>query len=194
MIPWILIIVGILCIIIGILGLVSLFIYLPLKEKFEVVYDREYDFIRARLDSDIQKYVDHKKMELIYIFLISCIMGMLMFFAGIYLGYSAEGEGFWFYKKFYPESVTNQVWDAINEDGQFVSEDGKAYTYYILISGKEISLSGEVCIDLQQLKGKLSVIRKENTVMLIDSFSVASTYHSIEALLNELGIEYEETR
>ena len=194
MIHWILIIVGVLCIIGGILGLLSLFIYLPLKEKFEIVYDREYDFIRARLDSNIQNYVDHNKVDLIYIYLISCVMGIIMFFAGIYLGYSAEGEGFWFYKKFYPESAINQVWDAINEDGQFVSEDGKAYTHYILISGKEISLSGEPCIDLQELKSRLSIIRKENTVMLIDSFAVASTYHSIEALLNELGIEYEETR
>lgn len=194
MIPWILIVVGVLCIIIGILGLLSLFIYLPLKEKFEVVYDREYDFIRARLDSDIQKYVDHKKMELIHIFLISCIMGILMFLSGMYLGYLAQGEDFWLYKKFYAEKDTSQVWDAINEDGQFVSENGKAYTYYILISGKEISLSGELCIDLQQLKSKLSVIKKQNTVMLIDSFAVASTYHSIELLLNELGIEYEETR
>ena len=194
MIPWILIIVGVLCIVVGILGLLSLFIYLPLKEKFEVVYDREYDFIRARLDSDIQKYVDHKKMELVHIFLISCIMGILMFLSGFYLGYLAQGEDFWLYKKFYAQKDTSQVWDDINENGQFVSSDGKAYTYYILISGKEISFSGESCVDLQNLKSRLLAIRKENTVIVIDSFAVASIYHSIESLLNELGIEYEETR
>ena len=62
-----------------------------------------------------------------------------------------------------------------------------------LMSGKEIVFSGEKCEGLEDLKRKLSRIRRENTVILIDSFAAASTYHAVEDMLNELGIEYEET-
>ena len=194
MIPWCFIIVGVIATIIGVIGILSLFVWLPIKEKFEIVYDRETEFIRARLDSKIHGLVERNIRELRNLFCVCCIMGPSIFLAGIYLGYAAEGEGFWFYKKFYPEAITNQVWDEINEEGQFVAADGKVYTYYILISGKDISLSGEKCADVAELENRLSKIRRENTVILIDSFAVSSAYHSVETALNELGIEYEETR
>ena len=194
MIPWIFIIVGVIVTLIGVIGLLSLYVWIPIKEKFEIVYDRETEFIRARLDSDIQKFVDYTTKQLRNVFIISFFMGPILFFSGVYLGYAAVGEEFWFYKKLFPQAVTNQVWDKINEQGQFISEDGTAYTYYILVSGKEISLSGEECQDSVDLKNRLSQIRRENTVMIIDSFAVSSTYQSVKNLLNELGIEYEETR
>lgn len=194
MIPWIFIIVGVIVTLIGVIGLLSLYVWIPIKEKFEIVYDRETEFIRARLDSDIQKFVDYTTKQLRNVFIISFFMGPILFFSGVYLGYAAVGEEFWFYKKLFPQAVTNQVWDKINEQGQFIAEDGTAYTYYILVSGKEISLSGEECQDSVDLKNRLSQIRRENTVMIIDSFAVSSTYQSVKNLLNELGIEYEETR
>ena len=194
MIPWIFIIVGAIATLIGVIGLLSLYIWIPIKEKFEIVYDRETEFIRARLDTDIQKFVHYTTKQLRNVFLISFFMGPILFFSGVYLGYAAVGEEFWFYKKLFPQAVTNQVWDKINEQGQFVAEDGNAYTYYILVSGKEISLSGENCPDYADLKERLSKIRRENTVMIIDSFAVSSSYQSVKKLLNELGIEYEETR
>lgn len=194
MIPWIFIIVGVIVTLIGVIGLLSLYVWIPIKEKFEIVYDRETEFIRARLDSDIQKFVDYTTKQLRNVFLISFFMGPILFFSGVYLGYAAVGEEFWFYKKLFPQAVTNQVWDKINEQGQFIAEDSTAYTYYILVSGKEISLSGEECQDSVDLKNRLSQIRRENTVMIIDSFAVSSTYQSVKNLLNELGIEYEETR
>ena len=75
-----------------------------------------------------------------------------------------------------------------------MADDGRAYTYYILVSGKDISLCGETCRDYADLQEKVSQIRRENTVMIIDSFAVSSVYQSVKNLLNELGIEYEETR
>lgn len=193
MIPRILIIVGALLVIGGAIGLLSLLL-LPIKERLEVVYDREYDFIRSRLDSSILRYVRAEKRHLARDFAISIMLGVMMFFVGFYLGFAAEGDGFWFYEQFYPQEAANQVWDEINENGQFVAADGQAYTYYILVSGKEVSLSGETCADLSDLKSRLSAIRRENTVILIDSFAVASVYHAIEDMLKELGIKYEETQ
>lgn len=117
-----------------------------------------------------------------------------MFFAGFYLGYAAKGDGFWLYRKLFPNRIVVHTWDEINENGQYVSEDGKAYTYYVLVSGDEISLSGEPCADLAELKNKLTEIKRENTVMIVDSFAVSATYHGVKKLLNEIGIDYEETR
>ena len=194
MIPWILIIVGAIFTIIGVIGLFRLYIILPISEKDRIVFKRDRDFIFARLDSRIQNVVDDNARQLKSAFIIFCFIGIMMFVAGIYFGYAAEGEGFWFYKKFYPEAAANQVWDELNEQGQFVAEDGKAYTYYILVSGNKISLSGEECQDYSDLKERLSKINRENTVIIIDSFAVSSTYKSVRNCLNELGIKYEETR
>ena len=193
MIARILVIVGALLIIGGVLGLLSLLL-LPIKERFEVVYDKEQDYIRARLDRGIARYVKGEAKKLARDFALVALMGILMFFIGFYLGFTAEGDGFWFYEQFYPQEAASQVWDKLNEEGQFVATDGQAYTYYILVSGKEISLGGKSCTDLADLKDRLSAIRRENTVILIDSFAVASVYHAIEDMLEELGIKYEETQ
>ena len=193
MIPWILMIAGAVAFILGVCGLIRLFIYLPLKENFRIS-DRDKDFIQTILDSKMQYVVETKRKQMGIAFLILFFIGSMMFLSGFYLGYAAQGEGFWLYQKLYPQASANQVWDELNEEGQFVSESGKAYTYYIVISGKEISLRGEPCSDYNDLKEKLSQIRKENTVMVIDSFAVSSTYHSVENILNELGLSYEETR
>lgn len=193
MIPWILIVMGGLLTVGGGLGLLSM-VFLPIKERLEIVYNREYDYILSRMNPGARRQVRMEKARLTRDFVIAFFTGLMMFFSGIYLGFAEKGQGFWFYKKFYPGGDKSQVWDDINEDGQFMSEDGKAYTYYILVSGKEVALRGEPCADMGELKSRLSSIQRENTVVLIDSFAVSSTYHSVEDLLNELGIGYEEAR
>ena len=119
--------------------LLSLYIYLPLKEKFEIVYDRDKEFIKARVDSETQYTVSYYRKQLQTLFLISFSIGWMMLLSGFYLGYAAQGEGFWLYQKLYPQASTNQVWDELNEEGQFVSESGKVYTYYIVIIEKNLT-------------------------------------------------------
>lgn len=193
MIPWILIIAGALLTVLGVLGLISLLL-LPIFERFEVVYEKEKEIIQSRTDPEFAKHVWYEKRHLIRDFIICVFAGILMFFAGFYLGYAAKGDGFWLYRKLFPNRIAVHTWDEINENGQYVSEDGKAYTYYVLVSGDEISLSGEPCADLAELKNKLTEIKRENTVMIVDSFAVSATYHGVKKLLNEIGIDYEETR
>ncbi len=193
MIPWTLIIVGALCTVFGVLGLISLWL-LPIFERFEVVYDKDKEILSARMDPEVGKHVWYEKKHLSRDFTICIFAGILMFFAGFYLGYAAKGDGFWLYRKLFPDRIVVHTWDEINENGQYVDDTGRAYTYYILVSGDEVSLSGEPCADLTELKSKLSEIKRQNTVMVIDSFAVASTYHGVEAMLNEMGIDYEETR
>ena len=117
-----------------------------------------------------------------------------MFFAGFSLGYAAKGDGFWLYRKLFPDRIVVHTWDEINENGQYVADDGRAFTYYVLVSGDKVSLSGEPCADLEDLEKRLTEIKRENTVIIIDSFAVSSTYRGVEKMLNEMGIDYEETR
>jgi len=194
MIPWTLIILGALCIIIGVLGILALLL-LPIAERFEIVFDKDKDIVQARIDAKVGKIVWNEKRHLTRDFIICIFAGLLMFFAGMYLGYAAKGESFWPYRKLFPNRVAQvQVWDELNDAGQFVANDGTAYTYYILVSGNDVSLSGEMCADLNDLQRRLSAIKRENTVIIIDSFAVSSTYHGVEKMLNELGIAYEETK
>lgn len=193
MIPWTLIIVGALCAVIGVLGLAALLL-LPIAERFEIVFDKDKEIISARLDKNVGKIVWHEKKQLTRDFTICLFAGIMMFLSGFYLGYAAKGENFWLYQKLFPGRITVQAWDEINENGQYVASDGTAYTYYILISGSKISLSGEACSDLDDLQKRLSAIRRENTVIIIDSFAASSIYHVVEDMLDELGIEYEETK
>ena len=198
MIPWILMIIGAAAVLFGVYGLFIWYIWSPLKERLPDSKS-EKTLIHALLIHENQRLglqYDDKitRKQSGTVFLIIFLLGLLSAFSGFYLGYAAQGEGFWLYQKLYPQASANQVWDELNDEGQFVAESGKAYTYYIVISGKEISLCGEPCADYNDLKEKLAQIRKENTVMVIDSFAVSSTYHSVENILNELGLTYEETR
>ena len=193
MIPWILIIIGSLCTVLGIVGLIALLV-LPIFERFELVFDKEKEIYQSRTDQAFAKLVWYEKRRLTRDFIICIFVGILMFFAGFYLGYAAKGEGFWLYRKLFPNQIAVHTWDEINENGQYVSEDGRAYTYYVLVSGDKVSLSGEPCANLEELKIKLTGIKRENTVMIIDSFAVSSAYWGVKTLLNEMGMDYEETR
>lgn len=193
MIPWTLIIIGALLTVFGVLGWISLFV-LPFFERFEVVYDKDKEILAARMDPEVGKQVWYEKKHLKRDFTICIFTGSLLFFAGLYLGYAAKGDGFWLYRKLFPDRIVVHTWDEINESGQYVSDDGRAFTYYVLISGDKVSLSGEPCADMEELQKRLTEIKRENTVMIIDSFAVSATYRGVKAMLNEMGIDYEETR
>jgi len=194
MIPWTLIIAGVLFTIGGALVLLML-LFLPIYERFEVVFDKDKEVVQSRTDVTFMKVVQREKKRLTRDSIICVFAGILMFFAGLYLGYAAKGAGFWPYKMLFPEkAVTAQVWDKINADGQFVDTDGTAYTYYILVSGDDVSLSGEPCTDLADLKKRLAEIKRENTVIIYDSFAISSSYRGVVKILDELGITYEETK
>ena len=193
MIPWIFIIIGVLFTVFGVLGWISLFV-LPFFERLEVVYDKDKEIIQSRIDPEVGKHVWYEKKHLKRDFTACIFMGILLFCFGLYWGYATEGDGFWLYRKLFPNRIAVQTWDSINENGQYVFEDGRAFTYYVLVSGDKVSLSGESCADLEELKTKLTGINRENTVIIIDSFAVSSIYHGVEKLLSEMGIDYEEMR
>ena len=197
MIPWTLIIIGALCTIVGVLGIIALLL-LPIADRFEIVFDKDKDIVQSRLDAKVGRIVREEQKRLTRDFVICIFAGVLMFFAGVYLGYAAKGEGFWPYRKLFANNIAEQekwqVSDRFNEAGQYVAEDGKTYTYYVIIDGEKITFSGVKCAGLEELEVKLSEIRRENTIILYDRFAVSSIYHGVEDMLNKLGFDYEETQ
>lgn len=196
MIPWTLIILGALCTIVGVLGLAALLL-LPIFERFEIVFDKDKDIVQARTDAKVGKIVWEEKRHLTRDFIICIFVGILMFFAGMYLGYAAKGDSFWPYRKMFPSMAANSMIpesDKINENGQFISAEGRTYNYYIYVDGNNISFKGEPCADLEDLKHKLAEIRRDNTVAIYDDFAVSSTYRAVKKMLDELGIAYEEAK
>ena len=201
MIPWTLIIAGALCGTVGIIGLLALLL-LPIADRFEIVFDKDKEVISARTDNTVKKIVRSEKRKLTRDFIILVFAGVLMFFVGIYLGYAAKGTGFWPYRKLFPAEAAKQeaqlererYFDKLNADGQFVAEDGKTYTYYVIIDGEEISFCGQKYADTAALRAELEKVKRANTVMVFDDFAVSSIYHDVTELLSELGIDYEETR
>jgi len=153
-------------------------------------------------DNTVKKIVRSEKRKLTRDFIILVFAGVLMFFAGIYLGYAAKGTGFWPYRKLFPAEAAKQeaqlererYFDKLNADGQFVAEDGKTYTYYVIIDGEEISFCGQKYADTAALRAELEKVKRANTVMVFDDFAVSSIYHDVTELLSELGIDYEETK
>lgn len=87
-------------------------------------------------------------------------------------------------------NAAEEKWDRLTDDGKYKAADGSEYIYCILISGKEYEFNGEPCKDISEIKEKLSEIKKQNTVLIVDHYAVSSYYHDVEDLLKELGISY----
>lgn len=189
MIPYICVIVGILLILLSIVGFIRLS-FLPISRMKGVVFEREDDFLKYE-SRDGKKYFKKNLKQLILIYAILFVLGVTIFFVGEYLGYAAKGDSFWFYEQIFGPDIKPDHWDKITEDGKYIANDGNEYTYYILISGEDYIFSGINCANFEELENNVKEIRRENTVILVDSFAVASKYHAAEKLLKELGIKYE---
>lgn len=186
MIPIFLMISGVLAAFCGLLILIRALIVSWWKRKFRSIdgeMELEDNYINRR---NRRRDIRHVSS----IGLTWFILGAVMFFSGWYLGYADKGDGFFFNKLLYGEEAV-ACWDSINDEGQYVDENGNIYSYYLVVRGNEFEFCGEKCDSIETVKQKLNSIRRENTVMLIDSFAVASQYIAAKDLLNELGIKYE---
>ena len=123
---------------------------------------------------------------------IGCVLlGALLILAGWAWGFNRQGDGFWLNRYLSGEQGISDKWDRISESGSFIAEDGTEYPYYLLIQGNTYEFSGEVCADIEDVQEQLTKMKRENTVMLIDSFAVSSKIKEAEKMLKEMGIKYE---
>ena len=123
--------------------------------------------------------------------LITAICGITAIIIGIFLLSSDRHGGIAPYYDPSEGTVSDNRWDRISEDGKYISESGKEYIYYIVIRGSEYEINGELCENIDDVRNRLSQIKPENTIMLVDSYAVASAFYDLESILQESGRNYE---
>ena len=187
MIPYVLIISGLIAVLYGMTGLVRIF-FLPLVRAHQVVFERKDDYLFYE-NAKGQKLLKSQKKYLMNIYITLVIVGTLVLITGFYAGFTQHGPDFWLYKKLFA-SEEDQRNDRINEDGQFIASDGKEYNYYILIKGPDIYFRDELCGDEKALEEKISEFDRTNTIVIYDDFAVSSAYHFVVDLLDRSGIRY----
>ena len=133
---------------------------------------------------------NHRKLLISISFVLIC-MGGIFFLAGLYLGYAARGEGFWFHKLFYDSEEAVLCMENITDDGKYIAENGKEYSFYIIVQGDKYEFCSEPCDNFDDLKEKLSHIRLGETFLLVDNYAVAAEYNAAVNLLSEKGYKIE---
>lgn len=126
---------------------------------------------------------------LIKISLSMLLVGLLVLFSGVYLGYAEKGDGFWFYRLVH--GTEDAGWDKLTEDGSYIADDGSIYKFYLIVNADGYELCGETCADIEDLTVKLRTIKRENTIILIDNYASYEAYKAAEEILTDLGIGYE---
>lgn len=188
MIAYILIGTGLILMAVAIINFIHM-LFLPIIKLHGVVYEREDDYLKYETPQG-RRYLKQNLRRLIWLYIVCLLVGAVCFFAGIYLGYAEKGDSFFLYRKLFGEAGMKTHWDNITDDGKYKADDGNEYTYYIIVTGEKYVFSGEECDDYADLAERLSSIRRENTVVLIDSFAVSSAYHAAEDLIKQKGIKY----
>lgn len=189
MIPVILVVLGLLMALAGIIGLL-LIGFSPVVVKIRSIFGL------LELEEDKRTKVFRKKhrRELASYSMIASLAGLALAFIGWCWGYAQKGENFWFYRKYkhhYISEETPGEWDKISEDGKYIDNNGNKYTYYILVRGNEVRFCKDECRNTDDLRNKLDLVPRENTVIIADSYAVASKYEAVKALLKEMGFKYE---
>ena len=195
MIAIILVIFGILFSLLGIIGLLAIAVS-PLIDDWDVVVRRKDDslFYATRFGKWVL-FQRTKKMAWEYFAFL--MIGIVLFFSGMYFGYADRGSNFWFYKKIFGEEIDRTHWEQITEDGNYLDDEGVIFKNYILIRGTDIYFNGadeDDIVDYETLEKtfKSGKIARENEIALIDSFAVSSKYKQVLELLISEGYKYKE--
>ena len=189
MIPIIIIIFGLLFILVGITGIAVTAIS-PLVVKFR----SSLGLLEREDDKTTKVFRKRSRQDIISYSATAILTGLALAFIGWCLGYAQKGEDFWFYRKYKQHYISEETpgeWDKISEDGKYTDDNGNKYTYYILVKGNDIRFCKDECRSIDELSEKLSLVPRENTVIIADSYAVASKYEAVKALLKEMGFKYE---
>lgn len=128
------------------------------------------------------------------------LIGFVLITTGYYLGFATRGESFWAYRLFSEDMIDDEIWDRINEDGKYIADDGKEYTYFIIIENNQIRLNDKVYpinesnTAESEIYKQFSKIPRGSSVILIDNYAASSTYQSVRDILDSIGIRFEEER
>ncbi|MBQ5989148.1 MAG: hypothetical protein IJL67_06605 [Oscillospiraceae bacterium] len=189
MIPIILVVLGLLLALGGVICLL-LIGFSPVVVKIRSIFG----LLELEEDKRTKVFRQKHRRELASYSIIAALIGLALAFIGWCMGYAQKGEDFWFYRKYKQHYISEEnpgEWDKISDDGKYIDNNGNKYTYYILVKGNDIRFCNDECRTIDDLREKLNLIPRENTVIIADSYAVASKYEAVKALLKEMGLKYE---
>ena len=134
---------------------------------------------------------DEKSASSSNVIVILIFSGIILCVIGCFMLNSDNHGGLALYNNITSDTIPEEKWDKISDDGKYISASGREFIYYIVIRGKEYEFNGEICEGIEDVKTRLSQIKKENTIMIVDSYAAAAAFRDIESILQELGINYE---
>ena len=179
---------------VSIMGMLAYF-FQPLYEDYHVVIKREDDYAhyatpsgQAYLYSRIKRYWK----RIIIIFVVGCIL----FFWGFYMKFGERGFGMLLGIEDYKTAsgyseIDSELAEGINNDGDYVSENGKVYINYITVKGTEVFYRDQHVGDADDFRSFVKKLDTTNALYLVDGYASSATYNEIKNILSESGFEYE---
>lgn len=181
MLPKILIIIGVLLIIGGIFGLLTIFVQ-PIMRAFRVVYtqDKE-DFLYEHGRGQQVRQEGTRLLALIYLVVI--ILGVSLIVAGKVMQYMPRGND----SLHSSESLgtTVGVGEAWNNGG---SAEGIQADYIIEVKETTIIFNGKIYETVEEFEVVLKELDRTKTVAIVDDYAISAIYHQVQDLVNSYGL------
>ena len=176
MLPYILMIIGVICITISVIGAL-LYILEPLYRSFQIVIKRKDDYSHFNTPAGLEMLQRERRRYWAYM-LVFFAVGMILYYAGYRLAFGSRGLN--------------------TAPGEYVSETtGEKYDILFVVHGKDVHYKGQALDlpeDVDRILEKEMSSGKIVKVYIQDDFAVSSTYHELIKLVNDKGCTFEYDR
>jgi len=194
--------IGTLLMIVGaLIGIPSFFglmmvMFEPIHSTFQIVFKRVDDYVFYETPHG-KKLLQRSKQHLTKSFVFFFVVGVVCFGAGWFLKYGPHGNDSLFSQQVESgtyvgdDSIQNIQENANKAKGTYVDANGKEYSYFIIISGQNISYNNQRIGGIEEFATFVKTLDRTKSIYIVDDFAVAATYHKVLELLTESGLNYE---
>ena len=181
MLPKILIIIGVLLIIGGIFGLLTIFVQ-PILRAFRVVYtqDKE-DFLYEHGRGHLVRQEGTRILMVVYLAVI--ILGVSLIVAGNVMQYMPRGNDSLHSSE--AQGTTEGMGEAWNNGG---GAAGIQADYIIEVKETSIIFNGKIYGTVEEFEAVLKDLDRNKTVAIVDDYAISATYHQVQDLVNSYGL------
>ena len=188
MLPKILIIIGVLLIVGGVFGLLTVSVQ-PLMKAFRIVYTQDWEdyWYEHGKGQDAQRA---SRRVLLILYGVVIALGVVLVASGLAIQYMPRGN----------DSLLSTEADGATagSESQWVdgtnasAVGGDVAGYSIMISGETISLNGKTFDSIEAFENELKGMDRTKQVFLVDDYAVSATYHQVKELVNRYGLVFGE--
>lgn len=194
MIPIFMMVIGGLLILISVLGILA-YIFQPVLEAYQVVIKREDDYAHYISPSG-QAFLQTRVKRYLLGVGIMFVLGCVLFFSGLYMGFGPRGFDMLFSTQTSEESaeynaIDSELAEGFDSHGNYIADDGKIYSHYFVVKGTNIFYREEYIGNIDVLRDYLTNLDTENSFYIVDGYAAASTFKEVMNILSENGFEYE---